>query len=210
MTWYNITIRHFGGLIVPETIKSITAVAWWQAGRHGASAAVEPSHPELNRNQSTLEMAWSLWHFKPTACDMPLPPRPHLLILTEQFHQLGTKYSTIWTCKGHSHWNHHRSSGLRESPSSFNLSVTICAICHDKSGSGPPCSILWKPREMSLCIHTPLCRMYTGYSLTSGFLWSLWSREHVTLKSRGHFEGCTKVLWDKADLGEQGTKYWSS
>lgn len=39
--------------------------------------------------------------------DIPLPIRPHLLILSKQFYHLETKYSNVWVYGGRSHSDHH-------------------------------------------------------------------------------------------------------
>ena len=66
-----------------------------------------PSLSTSRRQREALGMADSFETSKPDPSDTPPLTRPHLLILPNQFHQLGTqwfKYMGLW---GHSHSNHH-------------------------------------------------------------------------------------------------------
>lgn len=52
-------------------------------------------------------MSWAFEISKSASIDAAPSARPHILILHKRFHQLGTKFSNIQACGGHSHPNHH-------------------------------------------------------------------------------------------------------
>lgn len=80
---------------------------WWQrkglAGRKAASSYLDS---QVVGRVGILGMVWFFWNVKVTSRDTPTLIRPHLLILSKQFQQSGTKYSVKWACGGHSHSSH--------------------------------------------------------------------------------------------------------
>lgn len=82
------------------------------SGRRGAGAVPKAL---LTHNQEVLRETGPalMWAFKTSKfmlSDTPLPPKPHFLILPQQFHQVQTKHPNLRACRGHSHLSHHKST----------------------------------------------------------------------------------------------------
>lgn len=62
----------------------------------------------MRQKESDYKWYSSLETSKPATDGTCHPIRPHLLILSKEFHQLGTEYSKLWVCGGHSLSNHNK------------------------------------------------------------------------------------------------------
>lgn len=81
-------------------------------GRRGAGAVLRA---HLTHNQEVWRETGPglMWAFKTsmsTLSDTPPAPRPHFLILPQQFHQVHTKHSDLRAYRGHSYLSHHKST----------------------------------------------------------------------------------------------------
>lgn len=97
LSWSLLTFLEGWSMIITDTDRHIT----------GAAAESFTSWCTGCRQRGRLGLAWALEISKSTPWDTPTPTRPHLFILSEQFHYLLRKCPNVWDHGGHSHSNHH-------------------------------------------------------------------------------------------------------
>lgn len=84
---------------------------WWGHGsRWGAMVLEQSLRAYIFKHNRKVERNWEwcvFWDLNILTNDIPPPTKPHLLILTKQYHQKRSEYSNTWTYECHSYSKHY-------------------------------------------------------------------------------------------------------
>ena len=112
-------------------------------GRRGTRAIDENLYLIYNQEEAELsENGMGFWNSKVSPSGTSTPTRPHLLILSKPFHQLGIKNSNAWAYGGHFHSTPHSGVGTITFSVGLNLwfpTHTFAALSSISTTASSPC-----------------------------------------------------------------------